>query len=59
MIYYNGRKPRYDVEQYFVLNENKSEDQPMYVINKIVVNNPKMYEFYYRICKDVELIKGF
>lgn len=57
--YYIGRKPRYDVEQYFV--ENKPGNEPLYICNKIVVNNPKIYEFYERICAGqiIELVKGF
>lgn len=57
-----NNKPKYDVEMYFQENENwPNENEPVYIVNKIIVNNLKMYEFYERINKNknVELIKGF
>lgn len=57
--YWFGNKPRYDVEQYFIENPNKGVGQSMYIVNKIVVNNPRMYEFYEKNYSHVELVKGF
>lgn len=53
--YYIGDKPKYDVEMYMGLKDDKYP----YVVTKIVVNNPKMYDFYEKNYSDVELIKGF
>lgn len=60
MKYWLGDKPKYDVEMLFVFNENwKEKNEAMYVVNKIVVNNPKMYSFYEKNHGNAELIKGF
>lgn len=58
--YWFGDKPKYDVEMFFVENENwKEKNESMYVVNKIIVNKPSMYSFYEKNYSHIELVKGF